>query len=175
MEKNYQKICGIYVSDWHLTAMLLPYIESTIDKGEHLNTILEKNISYNMKELLSRLKISDRKKEEIMKIGWESKEILKYGSIKEYMEKITKENNKIIILVEGTKERIEGINKNIERWIKKSEKKLKSKEIKIINCYDVSEFNKDLNGILSKHDKLINTSGIHEISDIYVGYDKKEA
>ena len=95
MEKNYEKICGIYVSDWHLTAMLLPYIESTIEKGEHLNTILEKNISYNMQELLTRLKISDRRKEEIMRIGWESKEIIKYGNIKEYMEKITKENNKI--------------------------------------------------------------------------------
>ena len=175
MERNYLKICGIYVSDWHLTAMLLPYIESTIDKGEHLNTILEKNISSNMKELLSRLKISDVKKEKIINIGWESKELMKYGNIKDYMEKITKGNNKIAILIEGKKERIDYINQNIEKWIKKSEKKIKSKEIKIINCYDVSEFNKNLKEILDTHDKVINTSGIHDISDIYVGYDAKQA
>ena len=48
MEKNYQKICSFYVSDWHLTAMLLPYVEESGERNEHLNTILEKNISYNI-------------------------------------------------------------------------------------------------------------------------------
>ena len=157
MENNILKICSIYVSDWHLTAMLLPYIEETIEKGEKLNTILENNISYNMKEILTRIKMSERKKEEIMKIGWESKNLLKYGELKRYMEKITKNEKNIAVIVEGNKQRIEDINKNIDRWIKKAEKKLKRKEIKIINCYEVTEFNKDLNGTLDKHDRILNT------------------
>ena len=67
MEKSNLKICSFYVSDWHLTAMLFPYIEEAEERNEHLNTILEKNISYNMKEILTRIKISDRKKEEIIR------------------------------------------------------------------------------------------------------------
>lgn len=150
MERNNLKICSFYISDWHLTAMLLPYIEESEERNEHLNTILEKNISYNMKEILSRIKLSERQKEQIMKIGWENKNILKYSDIKKYMEKITDGNEKITIIVEGKRQRIDQINKNIDKWIKKSEKKLKKKEIKIINCYEVTEFNQDLNEILRR-------------------------
>ncbi len=175
MEENKLKICSFYVSDWHLTAMLLPYIEEAEERKEHLNTILEKNISYNMKEILNRINISERKKEDIIKVGWENKNLIKYGEIKKYMEKVTKEEGKITIIIEGKKDKIEYINKNIDKWLKKSEKKLKKKEIKIINCYEVTEFNQDLNEILDKHDKILNTSGIHEIEEMYTGYNKKRA
>ena len=175
MENKILKICSFYVSDWHLTAMLLPYVEEAEETNENLNTILEKNISYNMKEILTRVKMSDRKKEEIIKIGWENKDLLKYGEIKKYMEKITKDKEKITIIIEGTKDKIEYINKNIYKWIKKSEKKLKKKEIKIITCYEVGEFNNDLSEILDNHDKILNTSGIHEIEEMYEGYIRKRA
>ncbi len=175
MEKKYLRICSFYVSDWHLAAMLLPYIEDSEEREEHLNTILEKNISYNMKEILSRINMSERKKESIINIGWENKKILKYGEIKKYMEKNIKFNKKVTIIVEGKKERIECINKNIDRWIKKSEKKINKKEIRIINCYEVTEFNNDLNEILDKHDKILNTAGIHEIEEMYDGYQRKRA
>ena len=85
MEKEFLKICSFYVSDWHLTAMLLPYIEEAKERDEHLNTILEKNISYNMKEILTRVKMSDRKKENILRIGWENRDLIKYSDIKKYM------------------------------------------------------------------------------------------
>lgn len=175
MEKNNLKICSFYVSDWHLTAMLLPYIEEAVERNEHLNTILEKNISYNMKEILTRIKIGERQKQEIIKIGWENKQIIKYGDIKKYMEEITKDKEKITVIVEGKREKIEQINKNIDKWLKKSEKKLSKKEIKIINCYEVTEFNQDLNEILNTHDKILNTSGIHEIEEMYSGYIRKRA
>lgn len=175
MDMNILKICSFYVSDWHLTAMLLPYIEDAEEREEHLNTLLEKNISYNMQEILTRVKISDRKKDEIIKVGWENKDIIKYSEIKKYMEKVTKEGDKITIIVEGTKARIETLGKNIDKWINKSEKKLKKKEIRIINCYEVTEFNQDLNEILNKHDKILNTAGIHEIEDMYSGYIRKRA
>ena len=172
---NILKICSFYVSDWHLTAMLLPYIEEAEAKGEHLNTILEKNISYNMTEILSRIKMSERKKEERRKVGWENQNLIKYGAIKKYMENATKNQDKVTIIIEGSRKRIEYINSNINKWAKKSEKKIKHKEIKIINCYEVTEFNQDLNEILSEHDKILNTSGIHEIEEMYAGYIKKRA
>jgi len=158
MEKANLKICSFYVSDWHLTAMLLPYIEDAIERSERLNTIFEKNISYNMKEILTRIKISDRKKDEIMKVGWENKEIVKYNEIKKYMEKVTKEGDKITLIVEGRKERIECIGKNIEKWMKKSEKKIRKKDIRIINCYEVTEFNNNLQEILDAEQYYIKES-----------------
>ena len=175
MEKNILKVCSFYVSDWHLTAMLLPFIEEAKNQGEHINTILEKNISYNMREILSRMNMTDRKREEIIKIGWENKDLIKYGEIKKYMEKVVKSNNKIIVIVEGKKERVDYIGKSIERWMKRAEDKLKKKEIKIIDCYEVSEFNKDLDEILNSHDKILNTSGIHDIEEMYEGFVRKEA
>ena len=175
MENNKLRICSFYVSDWHLTAMLLPFIEEKTEKGEIINTILEKNITYNMKEILSRIKISNRTKEQILKIDWKNKSLIKYGEIRKFMEKVTRNQKTVTILVEGNKDRIDYINKNIDKWMQKQERKLKRKEIKIINCYEVTEFNNNLQEILDKHDKILNTSGIHEIEEMYSGYDKKRA
>lgn len=172
MEKNILKICSFYVSDWHLTAMLLPFIEEKIEKGESINTILEKNIMYNMKEILSRIQISEKTKEQIIKIDWKNKNLIKFGEIKKYMEKITKNQRNITIIIEGNKDRIEYINKIIDKYVQRQEKRLKRKEIKIINCYEISEFNDNLQDILDMHDKILNTSGIHEINEMYNGYKK---
>lgn len=59
-----------------------------------------------MKEILSRIKISDRKKEEVIKVGWENSNLIKYGEIKKYMENITKNKDKVTLIVEGNRERI---------------------------------------------------------------------
>lgn len=173
MEKNIFKICSFYVSDWHLTAMLLPFIEEQTERGEIINTILEKNIIHNMKEILTRVQINEKIKEQISKIDWKNKNLIKYGEIRKFMEKITKNQKKITLIIEGNKDRIDYINKNIDKWMQRQERKLKRKEIKIINCYEVDEFNKSLQEILDNHDKILNTSGIHEIEELYAGYQKR--
>ena len=170
MENNIIKICSFYVSDWHLTAMLLPFIEEEIEKKEKLCTIFQRNIEYNMKEILSRIKINERKKEEILNISWKNKSLLKYSEIKKFMDKVTKNQRNITILIEGDKNRIEYVNSNIDKWIKKQEEKITRKNIRIINCYEVTEYNENLHEILDKHDKILNTSGIHEITEMYSGY-----
>ena len=124
MEKNFLKICSFYVSDWHLTAMLLPFVEEQVEKNENLHTIFQKNIVHNMKEILSRIKIKQSKKEEIINIGWKNKNLLKYNDVRKFMEKVTRNQKRVTIIVEGNKERIESINKNIEKWIQKQEKKI---------------------------------------------------
>lgn len=175
MEKNILKICSFYVSDWHLTAMLLPFVEEQVEKDENINTILQKNIIHNMKEILSRIKINEKTKEEIINIDWKNKNLIKYGEIRKFMEKITRNQKTATIIIEGNKERIEYINKNIDKWIQKQEKRIARKQIRIINCYEVTEFNENLQEILDKHDKILNTSGIHEIEEMYAGYVKKGA
>ncbi len=175
MVNNKLKLCSFYVSDWHLTAMLLPFIEENVKKGEHIETILGKNIFYNMQEILTRIKIPDNIKDQILKIDWKNKNIIKYGDIRKVMERATKNYKNVTLIVEGTKERIEIINNNINRWMQKQERKLQRKNIRIINCYEVTEFNDNLQEILDKHDKILNTSGIHEIEEMYSGYTKKRA
>jgi len=175
MENNILKICSFYVSDWHLTAMLLPFIEEQVEKGENLHTLLQKNISYNIKEILNRIKIKDITKSQIINIDWKNKNILKYGEVRKFMEKVTKGQRTTTIIVEGDKDRIEYINKNIDKWIQKQERKIARKQIRIINCYEVNEFNENLQEILDEHDKILNTSGIHEIEEMYSGYIKKGA
>lgn len=175
MENNKLKICSFYVSDWHLTAMLLPFIEEKTEEGKVINTILEKNITQNMQEILSRIQINERIKEEILKIDWKNKSLIKYGEIKKFMEKATKNQKEVTIIIEGNKDRIDYINKNIGKWMQKQERKLKRKDIKIINCYEITEFNQNLQEILDKHDKILNTSGIHEIEEMYSGYIRKRA
>ena len=49
------------------------------------------------------------------------------------MEKAIKNQREIILIVEGSKDKIEYINKNIDKWMEKQEKKLTRKTIKIIN------------------------------------------
>ena len=68
-----------------------------------------------------------------------------------------------IILINGSKNYIEKNNYNIEKWLKKS---LVSK-IKIINFFEVTEFNSNIVEILSSHNKVFNTSGEKNIEEVF--------
>ena len=94
----------------------------------------------------------------------------KYEDIEQLLEfevNSTKEN---IILVNGSRSYIEKNNENIEKWVEKTG----INHIKIINFFEVTEFNHHIVEILNSHDRVLNTSGEKEISDVFEGY-KKEA
>ena len=172
-EINIKKICSFYVSDWHLTAMLLPYITNKLQKNERINTILNKDIKEKMEELLSRINIEENEKEKVKSINWKNNYIYTYEEIDNYMKKVVKKDNKNIIIISGNKEEIENTNKNIDKWIIKNISLLKNISINIINCYDVEDFNNNLKSILEKHDFILNTSGEHEIGEMFAGFNKK--
>ena len=46
--KNYhvEKLCGFYVSDWHLATTVLPYINSKIEENTKVITFLENCLLY---------------------------------------------------------------------------------------------------------------------------------
>ena len=44
--------------------------------------------------------------------------------------------------------------------------------MKIIDCYSIGDFNENLAKILDNHDTMFNTSGEHEINDVFQGYKK---
>lgn len=169
--KNYQveKLCGFYVSDWHLTTTILPYINSKIDEKTKVITILENNIEENIKVLMEKLNLKNKK--DILKIRWTSVDIKKYTDIESILNREIKKNTENIILISGNKNYIEIINSNINKWIKKAN----IKSIKIIDFFEVTEFNNDIVNILDGHDKILNTSGEREISEVFYGYNKKVA
>lgn len=166
--KKIEKVCGFYVSDWHLVTMLLPYINSKIEENTKIATILEDEMEEKIKTLLEKLNLKN--KEEILNINWKSLKSKKYTDISKTLKKQIEQNTKNIIIVNGSKEYIEKNNINIEKWIKNAN----VKKIKIINFFEVTEFNSNIMGILDSHNKILNTSGEKEITDVFEGYSRKE-
>ena len=160
-KNNLTKLCSFYVSDWHLVTMLLPYINQKINEQAKIATILEKDIKQNVETLVEKLNLKN--KEKILKLNWSTQDKVK-AKINE-LEK----NQELIIFINGSKEFIE---KNNEKLTKYFQTHLIRNEIKIINCYEVIEFNGDILEILDEHDKILNTSGEKEIKEIFADYEK---
>ena len=169
-----RKTCGFYVSEYHLVTMLSPHIVTKVEKGVKIDTILNNNIKKELKELVSKLNINDITKAKVLNINWENTEEGDFSYIKEYMEKIIKTSNDIEIIVNGTKKEIDNINKNIEYWLDMNIDKIEGIHINIINCYEVSEFNSNINSILNEHEYIINTSGEYPVESMFEGH-RKEA
>ena len=166
--ENIMKLCSFYVSDWHLVTMLLPYINRKINEKEKIVTVLENDIKNNVETLVKRLNL--RNEEEILNIDWSKRD--NYLSINKLLNNNIEEN--IIIIVNGTKEYIKEANKNIDTIIEKNRDKINQKNIKIINCYEIVEFNGSIVEILDNHDKILNTSGEKEINEVIEDYTNSE-
>lgn len=160
-KNNLTKLCSFYVSDWHLVTMLLPYINQKINEQAKIATILEKDIEENVVTLVEKLSLKN--KEKILSLNWDKQEELT-SKISELQK-----NQELIVFVNGSKEFIEKYNKKL---IKYFEKNLIRNEIKIINCYEVIEFNGSITEILDGHDKILNTSGEKEIKEVFIDYER---
>lgn len=163
---NYSKLCSFYISDWHLVTMLLPYINKKINEQIEIATILEKDIKENVNTLVEKLNLKN--KEKILNLEWNKKDIRENNIIKNLL---SNTNNEKIIIVNGNKEYIEKVNLKLEEYI--NGRNIKSK-IKIINCYEIVEFDGSITEILDKHDKVLNTSGEKEIEEIFEDYERKK-
>lgn len=150
LNKYMQKICCFYASDWHLTVMLLPYINEKIKENKSISMRCENNIENKMKILLNKLEIKN--KENIMGIDWS----------KQVAEEDATQGEKIYI-VSGSNEFIRETNEIIEQYYKN-----KSANVKIINCYEVNN-NSDLKSIIQKngYKKILNTKGENNINEEY--------
>lgn len=166
--KRIEKLCSFYVSQWHFTTMLLPYLNEQIKENVNIITILEKSIEENIKILIKKLNLKNEK--EILSISWQEIISKKYMDIKQILENKIDKNKKNIILVCGNANYIQTNNANIEKWFKSS----KISSLKVVNFFEVTEFNTNIMQILNDHDKIVNTSGEQEISDVFEGYKKQE-
>ena len=168
LKNNIEKLCSFYVSDWHLVTMLLPYINKQINCGSNIITILENDIEENIKTLIKKLNLKNEKK--ILNLNWKKSNGIKYTEIQKKMKEMKKNNILNIIFINGNKNYIDITNANIEKFIRDNMEKYKEFNIKIINCFEVGEFNINMQEILQKHNKILNTSGEKEICDVFEGY-----
>lgn len=146
LNKCIEKVCCFYASDWHLTVMLLPYINKNIDEKNKIYMKFEHSIEDKMKILLGKLQIKNEKN--IRNIDWN-------GNVGE--EEVCE--NKKVFIISGSEEYIKEKNDLIEQYYCNSDDR-----VKIINCYDVSE-EKNLNNIIqnNKYQNVLNTKGESKI------------
>ena len=141
-EHDIKKYCCFYVSDFHLEMILLPYIKNNINKCK-IVIFTEDNLKDSVKILLERTNFNNEDKNKILSLNWNNK----------VTEEITYEKlEKSIVIVNGGIEYIEKMNKNI--------KKLNLKDIKIIDCYNISKNNIELEKLQEKYDEVLNTKSM---------------
>lgn len=160
--RKINKMCSFYVNDWHLTVMMLPYINGKLQENEKVTIISEENLLNNINTILERTNIKEEYKKQIQTIGWEK------TSKKEIKNKIQEQENGNNIIIIGKEDYIENTNKIIEN-------KVKQGEVNVIDCYEVMEFNNNMENILKNHEKIINTSGERSVEESFEGFNKKEA
>lgn len=165
-----QKLCSFYVSDWHLVTMLLPYINEKLNEKANIITILENDIEENIKTILTRVNLKNEDK--ILNIDWKNSNGKKYVEVAQKLTELLKKEEKNIILINGVKNYIDAVNYNVEKTLENFVNKGKNVNIKIINCYEVTEFNGNITEILDKHNKILNTAGEKEIEEVFEGYRK---
>lgn len=170
LKNNIEKLCSFYVSDWHLVTMILPYINKELNEKANMITILENNMEKNIKMILSKLRLKNEKR--ILGIDWKSTKGNHYNKISDKLKKLLANQGEIIIFINGKKEYIDEMNKILIKVLQDMSEKVKDTHIKIVNCYEVTEFNGNIREILDDHEKILNTSGEKDIEEVFEGYSK---
>lgn len=134
--QNKGKMFSVYVSDFHLEMILIPYINKKIDNKEDVKIITEKNLQDSVKILVSRMNMPEDKKQKILELGWDKKE-----------EKTLTEKSNIIVI--GSEEYIKEKNKKIDE--------MNINNLSIVDCYDFNEIKDNMNEIMSNYDNNLNT------------------
>ena len=109
-EQNINKYCCLYVSDFHLEMILLPFIKNKMESSKVL-VFTQKNLFETVKKVLGRTNLNLNDKNKILNIeNWDKKKIKESNIINNDKE------TRYTIIINGNKEYIEHINKNINDY-----------------------------------------------------------
>lgn len=142
-EQKINKYCCLYVSDFHLEMIILPYLKNKMNTSKIL-IYTQKNLIESIKILLEKTNLKLESKKKILNIQcWNNENIdEKYNdNIKEFT-----------IIVNGDAEYITKINKRI--------KKIKAEVINIVDCYDINNIDIKSQDINNKYKGVLNTESI---------------
>lgn len=173
MEKSnsIKKVCGFYVSSIHLITMLLPYLNKQLEENIKVIPFLEFDLRKNVETILSKIVISQRNKDNLLKMNWKNSKVQKFANVENKIKNEMRNEKEAIILISGSKKYIEMANEMVEKYFSKY--KGCKKYITIINCFEVGEFDDDIKEILDEHEYIINTAGVNKIEDVFETYKEK--
>lgn len=141
-------ICGFYISEPHLTTILIPYIYKQLKDGKKIETFFEEDLedifnSINLKNSFNRAVFKD--------VDWK----------KLRQEELSKkfEEEKDIIIVAGKSNFINHINRLVLNF---------HTNFTLVNCFNVKELNQNISGIIEDYGKVLYTSGIEEVGEIFM-------
>lgn len=150
---NIKKLCNFYVSEIHLSVMLLPYINKEINEDVEVATMFEKIDKESFEKVLEKINVKD--KEKILNLNW-----INNQNTEDKIENLFNDKNnnkKYTIIIGGNKNYISEENKKIFNFIEKNN--FNKNNIKIINCYNVEEVAQEMNLIARNYDGILNTCG----------------
>ena len=140
--KNIEKMCSFYVSEYHLEMILVPFINKKIEEKENVIINTEYNLEDSLEVLLSKMNLKKENKEKILNLGWN------VDSDKEIKDK----SNVIII---GNKNYIDDVNgKILQKDID---------NVTIVDCYNIEEMKSDISNVVNNYDCNLNTTGFEKM------------
>lgn len=148
-QKTKEKTCAFYASDYHFEMISLPYINKKLDESKEVIVLTENNLKETIKTLVSKINLNEDKKVDILKIDWENNDLNKFKKINEDI----KSKKDMVIFVKGKENYIKNINENIEKWTEKS------KNVEVIDCYDMEEISQDMDNIMDQYKFTLKTTG----------------
>ncbi len=136
-----QKVCSFYVSNIHFATMILPFVNKQVEEKTSIITFFETDFTTNIELVLSKLLISEERKKELLNINWkQSINQTKYINLEKSLKNQINKKGKNLIIVNGNTNYINIINEELDRFADKFNKKIEKNCIKIINFYEVREF-----------------------------------
>jgi len=142
-EQNMNKYCCLYVSEYHLEMILLPFIKNKLKESEIL-IFTQNNLVQTLHTLLNKINLSNENKEKIVNIkNWntETIDLINNQDVKEYT-----------VIINGDEEYRDRINKKIRKF------KINVKNI--VDCYDVNNSSIKSNYIQDSYKGILNTESI---------------
>ena len=165
-----ERICGFYVSNIHFLTMILPFLKEQMQNDDVIETFFEHNLSEGINKILFNLILNENSKQKILNINWKNTKLKRYGILEKRLKELLSKNKENIILVCGNKHYVNSINNILNKFLENNN----YKRIKIINCFQVTEFDDNIAEILENHKYIINTAGIHKIEDVFEDYKKEK-
>ena len=120
--------------------MILPFVNKQVEEKTEIITFFENNFTTNIELVLSKITAQEDCKKKLLEINWKDKNVNKYSLVEKTLKNQIKKQNKTIIIINGTENYINIINELIEKYLEKNNKKIATENIKIMDFYEVREF-----------------------------------
>lgn len=157
-QQSIKKLCSFYVSNVHLSVMLLPYISNEVNEDVEITAIFEEINKEEIEQILNRLNI--RNKEKILNINLINKTEKNFEN---KLNNCLKKEKRNTIIIGGSQDYVFNVNRNIQNFITNKN----TIEIsKIIDCYNIEELTDNINLIANQYDKIMNTITCLEVNNI---------